>query len=135
MIVTCFENCHETITFTNKPQNFVISFNLTKLCTAQRCVLPVSFPVDQYASNKYFCFTYCINLYISICIQYVGLHSNFTSFYFINTKDIFFACLCHRSCWMLFLTHMWQRGLQPLPQPRRQQPYQCQAQESEPIKY
>ena len=125
MIVTCFKNCHETITFTNrdptnKPQNFVISFNLTKLCTAQRCVLPVSFPVDQYARINIF------DLLYQFVYQYLYLVC-ITSFYFINTKDIFFACLCHRSCWMLFLTHMWQRGPQPLPQPRRQQPHQCQA--------
>ena len=31
-IVICFENCHETITFTNKPQNFVIYLNLTESC-------------------------------------------------------------------------------------------------------
>ena len=32
----CFENCHETITLTNKPQNFVIFLNLTKHCTEVR---------------------------------------------------------------------------------------------------
>ena len=82
--------------------------------------------VHWFVWKPYFCFivSICILAFV-FCVRL--WNSNFTCFYFINTKDIFFACLCHRSCWMLFLTHMWQRGPQPLPQPRRQQPYQCQA--------
>ena len=45
-IVICLENCHKTVTFTNKPQNFVIFLSLTKLCAAKRSVLQDSFPVD-----------------------------------------------------------------------------------------